>query len=405
MTKNTVVLIIEGELTSRILMERSVSTLGFEVQTADSAESGLEVLKSQHIDLLILDWMLPGMNGIELCKLLRSDTSYSSLYIIFMTAMTDHESLITALESGADDFANKPFKVDEMKARLNVASRLKTVEYALKEQSTLNKKFAEEMEELAEERAKQLVHSDRMASIGTLSEGVAHEINNPMTFIAGNVNVLENFLPYINTLYDLAPEDHPDKDQFDFIKDELPKLIEAMNSGVQRTTKIINSLKAFSHHSQNEEQKFTHVTIAGILEDARVLCSTSISKNVTIDTSETDNLPDVLGDHQQLEQVFVNLLINASDAMAEEVGSQINISGRILGNYVVLTIADNGPGIPQDLLEKIWDPFFTTKPVGKGTGLGLSISFGIIEAHAGKIKVRNTSGGAEFTITLPIYKK
>ena len=378
MSKNTVVLIIEDELTSRILMERSVSTLGFEVQTADSAESGLEVLKSQHIDILILDWMLPGMNGIELCKLLRSDTSYSSLYIIFMTAMTDHESLITALESGADDFANKPIKVDEMKARLNVASRLKTVEYALKEQSTLNKKFAEEMEALAEERAKQ---------------------------IAGNVNVLENFLPYINTLYDLAPEDHPDKDQFDFIKDELPKLIEAMNSGVQRTTKIINSLKAFSHHSQNEEQKFTHVTIAGILEDARVLCSTSISKNVTIDTSETDNLPDVLGDHQQLEQVFVNLLINASDAMAEEVGSQINISGRILGNYVVLTIADNGPGIPQDLLEKIWDPFFTTKPVGKGTGLGLSISFGIIEAHAGKIKVRNTSGGAEFTITLPIYKK
>jgi len=405
MSKQTTVLVVEDEIVSRTLMTRSLEKLGYDVTVAVSAEEGLDILKSTPIDIVMLDWMLPGMNGVELCRLLRADEQFSYLYIIFLTSMTEHEDLVLALEAGANDYSTKPFKLDEISARLNVAVRLIKLEQDLKKQSELSQKYADEMEKLAEERAAQLVHSDRMASIGTLSAGVAHEINNPMTFIAGNVKVLEDFIPFINNMHALAPADHPDIDQFDFIKEEVPRLVEAMNNGVKRTSKIINSLKAFSHQKREDDDTLEYVSIPEVIEDSILLCSTSLSKNVTINTNCDVMLPGVLGDHQQLEQIFVNLMINASDAMEEAVGSTIDISGAVLDESIVISIADNGPGIPQDLLDKIWDPFFTTKPVGKGTGLGLSISFGIIEAHGGRITVENTKTGAKFTITLPMYKE
>lgn len=244
----------------------------------------------------------------------------------------------------------------------------------------------------------------KLASLGELAAGVAHEINNPSTFISGNAQIIESFLPFITACIHQAPPGNPDAEKLGFIVAEMPESVKRIRSGVERITKIVNNLRSFSR-KEGEDVERKPVDIHQVIETSLELCHNRLKYSVEV-VKQLSCAPAVVpGDRNKLEQVFVNLFMNAADSLEGRADGSLTISTRREGGRCVITIRDNGPGIDHKILAKIWNPFFTTKPAGKGTGLGLSISKGIVESHDGEISaVNDADGGAAFLITLPLEK-
>jgi len=275
-------------------------------------------------------------------------------------------------------------------------------ELEIKEKNRQVQEYATRMEALAEERAKQLVHADRMVRLGVMSAGIAHEVNNPATFISSNVGVLTQFWTVLEPLLrrSLDEAGETQRMRMEFILDEFPKVLAGIGSGVERITHIVKSLKTFSHQGKIDKEP-TDINLC--VQQSLEVFHAANKKFVTIRQDLAEGLPRIVADSRQLVQVLVNLLSNAADAMEPKGQGDIAISTCRRDDRIVIAVADTGPGIPPDKLNTIWDPFFTTKPVGKGTGLGLSISFNIIKAHGGSITAGNRAeGGAQFVIDLPV---
>lgn len=255
----------------------------------------------------------------------------------------------------------------------------------------------------------QLLHSEKMASLGRLVAGVAHELNNPISFVLGNVHALKRYSErltlYVTALHEKASQDAllalREKLRIDHILLDLPSLIEGTLEGAHRTTDIVNGLKRFSAVDREERIK---VDLNGVIERAIHWISKGVARQFIVHWKPSAAL-NVMGNAGKLLQVLMNLITNAYDAAlaAGIVTPQLWITAQVDVHVVSLFLHDNGSGISPDHLAHIFDPFFTTKPVGKGTGLGLSISYGIIEQHVGKLYARNhPEGGAEFVIELPL---
>lgn len=266
-----------------------------------------------------------------------------------------------------------------------------------------------ETHEALKRTQQQLLHSEKMASLGRLVAGVAHELNNPISFVLGNVHALkrysERLASYVEVLHESASKEASaalrEKLRIDHILHDLPSLIEGTLEGAQRTTDIVNGLKRFSAVDREERIK---VDLNGVIERAIHWVSKGAAPTFTVHWTPGAAL-NVMGNAGKLLQVLMNLIENAYDAAsAVSVATpQLWITAQTDGHVVSLFLRDNGTGISPNNLSHIFDPFFTTKPVGKGTGLGLSISYGIIEQHSGKLYARNhAEGGAEFVIELPL---
>lgn len=260
----------------------------------------------------------------------------------------------------------------------------------------------------------QLLQSEKMASIGLLAAGVAHEINNPIAYVYSNLGTLERYLEELFRLVEMyrAQEDNmvclgdelekirafSAQMDYDYVKDDTLSLLSESREGLNRVKKIIHDLKDFSHVGQEDTWELADLhagldsTLNVVWNELKYKCEVK---------KEYGELPLVNCLPQQLNQVFMNLLVNAAQAI-EERGVITLRSGHCDGE-VWIEVQDTGKGIDQDGLNKIFDPFFTTKPVGKGTGLGLSVSFSIIEKHHGRIEVESAVGkGTTFRVWLPV---
>jgi len=258
----------------------------------------------------------------------------------------------------------------------------------------------------------QLLHSEKMASLGRLVAGVAHELNNPISFVLGNVHVLQRYgarlSRYLEALHQLElPPDVlalRDELRIDRVLQDLPSLMEGTLEGAQRTTDIVSGLKRFSTAGHEE---LTQVEINAVVERAILWVKKGTAPRFEIHWTRGDDCF-VTGNAGQLLQVMMNLIQNAYDAAnnGEDTAPQLQISLQRDEANVHVRFSDNGPGIAPGHLSRIFDPFFSTKSVGKGTGLGLSISYGIVEQHAGRLSVENLpQGGARFTLTLPLARR
>lgn len=245
----------------------------------------------------------------------------------------------------------------------------------------------------------QLVQSDKLAAIGTLAAGVAHEINNPIGYVNSNLNTMQKYIAKIGRYIEgISAQDQQELAAIQEIiadfKDALAESIE----GTSRVKNIVADLKSFSRSDQNEK-KFADLN-EGINSTLNIVWN-ELKYKCTVE-KELADLPDVFCVPNQLNQVFMNLLINAGHAIENKPGV-IKIKTWVDDNIVHISIKDNGSGIPEDNLKKIFEPFFTTKEVGKGTGLGLSLAFDIIKKHNGNIDVTSEVGvGTEFIISVPI---
>ncbi|SIQ88463.1 two-component system, NtrC family, sensor histidine kinase HupT/HoxJ [Aromatoleum tolulyticum] len=253
----------------------------------------------------------------------------------------------------------------------------------------------------------QLLHSEKMASLGRLVAGVAHELNNPISFVLGNVHALKRYAERLqrylaavhggespDALADLRAELRIDR-----ILGDLPPLIEGTIEGAERTRDIVDGLKRFSAIDRDENRPFD---LRDVVERAvRWVCKAA-RDSFHVDVDLPDPLP-LTGSSGQMQQIVMNLVQNACDATAGRPDPRLEIRAELDNGGVRILFHDNGPGLAPDILERIFDPFFTTKPVGMGTGLGLAISYGIVERHGGRLTAANhAEGGAVFVVEMPL---
>jgi two-component system sensor histidine kinase HupT/HoxJ len=256
----------------------------------------------------------------------------------------------------------------------------------------------------------QLIHSEKMASLGRLVAGVAHELNNPISFVYGNTVALKKYAVrlarYLAAVHGDMPLDEREalraELRIDHMLDDLPSLIDGTVEGAERTRDIVDALKRFSATDRDERRAFDLVEVVG--RAVQWVCKATANQfEVKLDLPPTI---EVTGSPGQLQQVVMNLVQNAADATENARERRLEISGRIEDGMGVIEFRDSGPGIPAENLHKLFDPFFTTKPVGRGTGLGLAISYGIVERHGGTLGAENhPKGGALFVLRLPLARE
>lgn len=263
-----------------------------------------------------------------------------------------------------------------------------------------------DLSEQLEQANRQLLQSEKMAAIGQLAAGVAHEINNPVGYVYSNLQTLNHYLSDLFRLTDAVDNASSLQDlqqikksiDYDFLRNDLEDLLLESREGIERVKTIIAAMKDFSHTDDDEEFHFADLHRG--IETTLNVVNNELKYKAEI-VREFGQLPEIQCISSQLNQVVMNLLVNAAHAI-ENTGT-ITIRTRHEDQHITLEIEDTGQGIEQEHLNRIFDPFFTTKPVGKGTGLGLSLSFNIIEKHHGQITATSTPGqGTTFRIRLPV---
>ncbi len=395
---------------------------GYDVVPARSGQEGVELLATQDFDCILLDLFMPGMDGIDVCRQIKSSPLHRDIPLIMLTATENRQTMIEALGSGADDFISKASELEVLKAR--VRAQLRRKQFEDEHRSVREKLLRSEIEaaearaahELAATRARlvealeqknseltgayrdlqtaqsQLVQSAKLASLGELVAGVAHEINNPLAFVISHLATVRRSAAKIDSgLRSALPADSVanwDK--------ALERMVE-MDGGLVRMRELVLKLRTFSRLDEGERKV---VSIRECVESMLTILSHRHKDRIFVETQYGE--PDLLDCYPGLlTQAIMNLVSNAIDAIAEH--GVIKIATGAEGEWYRIAVTDSGAGIPDDVLEKILDPFFTTKPVGQGTGLGLSITYSIVRKHGGKIEFRHAQGGGtEACLYLPL---
>jgi signal transduction histidine kinase len=404
------ILIVDDEEMLRSLF---ASTLGhrYPCATAASADEALARLAAETFALVISDVMMPGRNGIELLR--EIVPRFPETAVIMVSGVDRTQRVLDALRLGAYDYLIKPCELDvlemaveralERRALLRSARHYKT---NLERRNAELKKSKAELERLQA----QIVQSEKMASLGQLAAGVAHELNNPAGFIFGNMEILRECMEGLARLlavYETIPLRSAAAEQIRAIKDEidyehtvgdLSSIISDCRDGAERIRDVVQNLRTFS---RLDEAEFKKVDIhEGIESTIRLLSRYYTSGHISLHRDYAD-LPLVDCYAGQLNQVWMNLLVNAAQSVKE--AGEVRLTTRRQGEMVFVMISDTGCGIAPEHVSRIFDPFFTTKPVGEGTGLGLSVTYSIIERHNGSITVESIPGqGATFIVAIPI---
>jgi two-component system, NtrC family, sensor kinase len=413
-----------NDYVSRLLVKKTVEKIGHDVLEAEDGKIAWQLFLEHKPEMIISDWMMPEMDGIQLCQKIRASDKKTYSYIILLTAKDKMTDLVEVFEAGADDYIIKPFKPDELRSRIKNGERIVKLEgehHDLQEELIgKNNKLDKTLVRLKTTQS-QILQAEKMASIGQLAAGVAHEINNPIGFVSSNLDALNDYMNDFDKLLqhyqklekilkesdqqNLSNEikkqiqtisDYEEEIEIDYLKDDIPELLKDCKEGTGRVGKIVGDLKSFAHPG-NDEQMLVDINKG--LESTLNVVNNEIKYKATV-TKNLGEIPLVEGYPQKLNQVFMNILINAAQAIKEK--GEIKIQTKKEAKFVVISISDNGCGIEKENLSKIFDPFFTTKEIGKGTGLGMNITYNIIQEHKGNIIVKSRVGkGTTFTITLP----
>ena len=405
-----------------------------EIEVAVDGVAGLELWHQWKPDVVVTDIFMPRMNGLEMSKAIKA--ADPDAQIIVITSDSDGESLLSALSIGVERYITKPVdmhlladaigkcvrdrqQAEELRLTRQVAALTQALQQELEEkqraEDALKKEKAEQLILInrLEEAHNQLLQAEKMASIGQLAAGVAHEINNPIGFVNSNLGVLQNYVQKLLNLVGAYEKYEPElstdsiealnalKQETDlgYLRDDISDLLSESLGGLQRVKRIVQDLKDFSHISDSE---MLWANLEDGLESTLNVVWNELKYKAEV-AKDYGKLPEVECIPSQLNQVFMNLLVNAAQAIQEH--GKITLRTRQEGDKVRIEIADTGCGIPQEIINRIFDPFFTTKPVGTGTGLGLSITHGIIRKHNGRIDVSSEPGkGTTFSITIPIHQ-
>jgi len=421
------VLIIDDSATYRESLAQELLDEGCEVTQVTTGVEGLAALDRDDFDCVMVDMVMPGMDGIAVCKALseRRAEAEAPLVVLMLSAYESKENVARALEAGADDFVGKSIEMSLLRARLRALLRRKFLleqnqriieEIRLREMETLRAKAEKEAAEaraaLAEGLAKanreleeantklretqvHLIQSEKMASLGQLVAGIAHEINNPLSFALSNVFTIESWLAGV-----LGEARGALTEPQAFKLEKARSRIVDTGQGLERVRELVVKLRTFSRLDEGE---FKTIDVTDAIESVLMFLRHKMSDRIEVERQfQPDNMLACYAG--QLNQVLMNIIANAVDAIEDR--GRILVRTTTCDGMFVVAVSDTGCGIPPEIVERIFDPFFTTKPVGQGTGLGLSISYGIIKNHKGRIEVSSTPGeGTEVRILIPLDLK
>ncbi|BAZ10325.1 response regulator receiver sensor signal transduction histidine kinase [Calothrix sp. NIES-4071] len=447
------ILVVDDTPDNLRLLSAMLTAQGYEVRKALNGKMALTACQMLLPDVILLDINMPGMDGYEVCKQLKSEDNTSEVPVIFISALDDVLDKVKAFDVGGVDYITKPFHGAEVVLRIENQINLRSLQNKLQEKNLL---LQNAFDELNRNQVQQ-IQNEKMFALGQLVAGVAHEINNPVSFIYGNLQYANEYILDLLNIVKLYQQEYPNptpklqatiKDiDLNFIIHDLQSLMGAMYRGTERIRSIVLALQNFS---RLDEATMKSVDIHEGIESTLVMLEHRLKETVarpmiTV-VKDFATLPQVMCYASELNQVFMHILNNAIDAL--EIGNgawrlgrksilqqdavisrsqdidttqtlasqlpifanhidvpQILIQTQLISeNTVKISIADNGPGIEQSTCARLFDPFFTTKPVGKGTGLGLSISYQIVvQKHHGNLRCDSSPGqGAKFVIEIPV---
>ncbi|BAZ50000.1 response regulator receiver sensor signal transduction histidine kinase [Nostoc sp. NIES-4103] len=405
--------IIIGEAISRIIAKETDIDFKY---ISDSTEAIQKTIALEPT-VILLDLIMPDMDGLMLLRWFRSHPSTRDIPIIMLSSKEESRLKAEAFGEGANDYLIKLPDAVELIARIRYHSRAYNNLKALSTATATAKLQAQQLEHTVRQLQTtqvQLIQTEKMSSLGRMVAGLAHEINNPINFIHGNFNYIQEHIHTLLKLIEFYQKEYPEAQKIiqdeigeidlDFLIDDFQKILLSMKLGTDRIQEIVLSLKNFSRLDQSDKKI---VNIHEGIESTLFLLNHRFKQKIEI-IKEYANLPLVECYPAQLNQVFINIINNAIDSLLETENShkqkQIVIKTEAVDvEYIRIQIIDNGSGIITEIQNKIFDPFFTTKPVNKGTGLGLAISYQIIEKHHGSIYVKSEPGnGSEFIIEIPV---
>jgi signal transduction histidine kinase len=456
------ILVVDDNRINRMKLSMNLEQQGHSVKSAEDGQHALEMLKGEAFDVVLLDIIMPEMDGFQVLEKVKSDPALRDIPVIVISALDELDSVVRCIEMGAEDYLPKSFDPVLLRARLN---------------SSLQKKKLRDLEKVYLQQEVMLRESEKLATLGRLSAGMAHELNNPAaaaqrgaaqmqsTFSQllqaqlklvkmkltdaqiESLHLLENQAEekagkpfYLDALarsdaeseletwlaekgvseaWNIAPvlvnpgfdKSVLEKIAASFSRDQLIaavdwltasvviySLLEEIRQGSGRISEIVKALKSYTYMDQAPVQ---NVDIHDGLDNTLVILHSKLAAGVTVHRDYAAHLPRIEAYGSELNQVWTNLIDNAIDAMDGK--GEITLRTRFDANWVIVEVEDNGPGIPAAIQSRIYDPFFTTKPPGKGTGLGLNISHNIIvQKHKGKMDVFSQPGKTRFEIHLPL---
>jgi signal transduction histidine kinase len=374
-------LVADDEPDIRRFLKSQLST-HFDVIEAADGQQAVEKAGEFLPDVILLDMMMPEKDGLQACREIRENTATQNIPLILLTARADEETKLAALGAGASDFLPKPFSTTELHVRIKNLVESHQFQRKLSKQ---NQALETAIEQLKETEM-QLVQSEKLASLGRMSAGIIHEINNPLNFATTGLFTLRNKGKF------LAPDQQR----------EYAEVLQDVEEGIKRVKTIVSDLRMFTH--PNTEQ-LDQVEVAEVVTSGLRFLSNEWRDKVQIEQNIAEHQT-IWANKNKLIHVVTNLLQNSLDALRKKAFQNekpaIWIEGRVENGRSILKIRDNGPGIDAENLDKIFDPFFTTKDVGEGMGLGLSICYRIVQEYEGKISVATESGKfCEFTLEFP----
>jgi signal transduction histidine kinase len=381
-TKRPLVLVADDEPDMRRFLVSQLEE-DYEVIEAGDGNEAAEKAQSMLPDVILLDLMMPHKDGLQVCRELRDYKPTVNIPIILLTARADEEAKFNALRIGANDFLAKPFSSVELQARIKNLIESHHFQRRLSKQ---NEALSDAIDQIKETEM-QLVQSEKLSSLGRMSAGIIHEINNPLNFSLTGLFALRG------KGKKLPAEERADYDA----------IVNDIEEGLKRVRNIVSDLRTFTHPGGGTGEP---VEVADAVEAALRFLGGEWRDTITVH-QEIEPTLCMWSNRNKLIHVLVNLLQNAIDAMREKQypegdAPQIRLTGKTENNRTIIVVRDNGPGIDAKITNKIFDPFFTTKEVGKGMGLGLSICYRIVKDYGGTISVESEPGQyCAFTLDFP----
>ena len=403
-TNKIKILIVDDDIISINIGMQFLSQIGYDADYAESAEEGLKKIKSFKYDLILLDIIMPEISGIEFAAIIKEDEANADIPIIFLTAKNDAETIVQAFEAGGNEYITKPFNNQEFFVRVNNQLVLAEYRKRLKENNL-------QLEELLKETVSQLLKTERQAAYGEVIQGIIHNLRSPLSVAKGRIEMIAEQDKTINNCggYEALSKE----ELINHIK-YLSRSHKSVDKAIDRINQMVNSLLVKSSSDNNEENEVfdLNAMIKSELDfyNANMFYKHELTKEIDFYDGELN----IRSSTAVISQLFGNILKNAMEELFKVEEPEITVMTGKISNFVYFSIKDNGDGIPEEYLDKIFNPFFTTKPRVKkadddspvGTGLGLHFCNKVVNDLGGKIEVISKKGiGTEFKVLLPEYNQ